>query len=89
MPGGIEGLFNIFEYDDDLKYNEELMQQDIEKYRLVTYEEYKDYVPYELFYDFNFEYLNISIAKGLITEEEIARQIEWYNRILEGGEFIQ
>lgn len=88
MSTSTPGIFNIFELDDNYMVDKELMKQDIEKYGLVTYEEYKDYVPYELFYDLNFEYLNISIAKGLITEEEIARQIEWYHQMIENGEII-
>ena len=88
MSTGTPGIYNIFELDDNYMVDKELMIQDIEKYGLVKYEEYKDYVPYDLFYDFNFEYLNISIAKGLITEEEIARQIEWYYQMIENGEII-
>lgn len=88
MSTSTPGIFNLFELDDNYMVDKELMKQDIEKYGLVTYEEYKDYVPYELFYDFNFEYLNISIAKGLINEEEIARQIEWYYQMIKNGEII-
>ena len=42
MPGGINGLFNYFEYGEGLKYDEEKMQADIEKYGLYTYEEFAD-----------------------------------------------
>ena len=88
MSTSTPGIYNIFELDDNYMVDKESMKQDIEKYGLVTYEEYKDYVTYELFYDFNFEYLNISIAKGLITEEEIVRQIEWYYQMIKNGEII-
>ncbi|MDY2902239.1 MAG: hypothetical protein SOU07_02185, partial [Bacilli bacterium] len=33
------GMVNFFEYDQNMKYNEELMRQDIEKYGLYTYED--------------------------------------------------
>lgn len=78
MPGGIEGLFNIFEYNSDLKYNEEKKQQDIEQYGLLTYDDFKDYVSYEIYESFPALYFNVSIAKGLLTWEQIMYYIERY-----------
>ena len=78
MPGGIEGLFNIFEYDDDLKYNEELMKQDIEKYGLYTYDDFKDYCSYEFYQAFPAEYLKVAVGKGYITFDEIIYLINRY-----------
>ena len=78
MPGGIEGLFNIFEYDDDLKYNEELMKQDIETYGLYTYDDFKDYCSYEFYQAFPAEYLKVSVGKGYITFDEIIYLINRY-----------
>ena len=43
MPGGISGLFNIFEVDaETLKYDEIAMQSDIEQFGLYTYDEFND-----------------------------------------------
>lgn len=78
MPGGIEGLFNIFEYDDDLKYNEELMKQDIEKYGLYTYDDFKDYCSYEFYQAFPAEYLKVAVGKGYIAFDEIIYLINRY-----------
>ena len=78
MPGGIEGLFNIFEYDDDLKYNEELMKQDIEKYGLYTYDDFKDYCSYEFYQAFPAKYLKVAVGKGYITFDEIIYLINRY-----------
>ena len=78
MPGGIEGLFNIFEYDDDLKYNEELMKQDIETYGLYKYEDFKDYCSYEFYRAFPAEYLKVAVGKGYITFDEIIYLINRY-----------
>lgn len=78
MPGGIDGIFNIFEYGEGLKYDESLMQQDIEKYGLMEYEALADYVPYEMFYAFNAKYFNVAIGKGLITFDEIISYVEKY-----------
>ena len=43
MPGGIEGLFNIFEYDSTLQYNQEKMEADIAMYGLLDYSYYEDF----------------------------------------------
>ena len=43
MPGGIEGLFNIFEVDPDtLMIDEESYASDIAEYGLYTYEEFAE-----------------------------------------------
>ena len=71
IPSGIEGLFNIFEYGEGLKYDEELMAADIETYGLLEYEALSDYVTEEVFNVFNGKYLAVSMGKGLITLEDI------------------
>ena len=79
MPGGIPGLFNIFEVDENLAYDKEKMAEDIATYGLFTYEDFKDYIPEELFNTiFPVKYLKVSIGKGLVTMEEIAYIIERY-----------
>ena len=81
MPGGIEGLFNIFEVDGEtLSYDEAAMAADIEEYGLFTYEEfYETYpIPEEIFEAFNGEYLKVAVGKGLITYERIGELIERY-----------
>ena len=78
MPGGITGLFNIFEYGDNLVYDAEKMQADIEKYGLYTYEDFADYVPIEAFYAVQGQYLKVSVGKGYVTYEEILAMIEKY-----------
>lgn len=80
MPGGIEGLFNIFEYGKDLKYDEKAKQADIDKYGLFTYDDFKDYMPYEAYCLFPAPYLKVSIGKGLITFDDILAYIERYDK---------
>ena len=81
-PYGIAGPVNYFDYDPDLKYNEEKMQADIEKYGLYTYEDFKDYMSEEAFNSSTAVYLKIAEAKGLITYDEIIVVI---NYLLEGS----
>ena len=82
MPGGITGLFNMFEYEPDtLKYNEEAKQKDIEKYGLFAYEDFKDYCSYEFYSAFPAPYLKVSIGKGLVTFDRIKYYIERYSKL--------
>ncbi|MDE5896209.1 MAG: hypothetical protein K2H43_00170, partial [Clostridia bacterium] len=74
MPGGIEGLFNIFEADSEtMRYDETLMAADIARYGLFTYEEFSALVPVseEMFEVFGGQYLKVALGKGLITEERL------------------
>ena len=73
------GMVNFFEYDQNMKYDEELMKQDIEKYGLYTYEDFEDYVSIEVFNAFPFKYFKVAVGKGLITYEDIIILIEYYN----------
>lgn len=78
MPAGIEGLFNFFEYDETLRYDQELMAQDIETYGLYTYDDFKEILPYEIYLLFPAPYLKVSVGKGYITFEHINYLIDFY-----------
>ena len=82
MPGGISGLFNIFEGDSEtMMYDTAAMAADIEEYGLFTYEELNAIVPVpEAIFDaVNGQYLKVSIGKGLITYEQIGELIDLYS----------
>ena len=78
MPGGITGLFNMFEFNEDMVIDKELMEQDIEKYGLYTYEDFEEYIPYEIYSLFPAPYLKVSVEKGIVTFEEIIGYIDRY-----------
>lgn len=82
IPGDITGLVNYFEYDSDLKYNEEAMARDIETYGLYTYEDFSDYISYEAYMSSPAVYLKVSVGKGMMTYEEI---IDVINYLLQGS----
>ena len=82
IPGNITGLVNYFEYDADLKYNEEAMQRDIEQYGLYTYDDFKDYISYEAYLSSPSVYLKVAVGKGMITYEQILDVIFY---LLEGS----
>ena len=78
IPGGITGLFNMFEYGDDLVYDAEKMQADIEEYGLFTYEDFEEFLPYEFYLAFPASYLKVSIGKGMMTFDDIFVYIEQF-----------
>ena len=91
MPGGISGMFNIFEVDaETMKYDEEQKQADIEEYGLFTYEEFAETYPVseEVFEAFNGQYLKVAMGKGLISAEELQSLIERYREFLSAIEQI-
>lgn len=72
----IKGLYNIFALDEDMKYDAQKMEEDIQKYGLFSYEDWKDFVSEEEFAAFNGAFLRVSIGKGLVTQDEIVGYIE-------------
>ncbi len=82
MPGGIAGLFNIFEADsENMRYDEDLFYRDIEIYGTYTYEEFAGLLPVteELFNAVNGQYLKVAIGKGLIDIQTLSEYTERYS----------
>ena len=69
---------NIFEINENYQIDQKLMEEDIEKYGLYTYEEWKDYLTEDEFMMFNGQYFKIAVGKGLTTEEHIIEAINIY-----------
>ena len=83
MPGGVGGLFNIFDVDPEtMTYDQEAMQRDIETYGLYTYEELNAICPLseDMFNAAGGAYLKISIGKGNLTEAELITMITRYSK---------
>ena len=86
MPGGVGGLFNIFEVDPEtMTYDPEAMQRDIETYGLYTYEEMNEIVPLplEMFEACGGAYLKISIGKGNMTIDDLIYMVNRYRPFFE------
>ena len=60
-----------YEIGNDMKYDQEKMQADIEKYGLYTYDDFAGLVTYEQFVAFGLENFKVSVGKGYITWDEI------------------
>lgn len=85
MPGGIGGLFNIFEVDlQTMSYDVKAMEADIQQYGLFTYEELSQLVaiPEELFEAVPCAYLKVAIGKGLITVDGLNAMFKTYMDLL-------
>ena len=84
MPGGITGLFNIFEYENEsLKYNIKKKNEDIKKYGLLDYSSFDKYLSKELYDKLPCKYMAISIGKGFISWNTIQSYIDrWAGRLL-------
>ena len=83
MPGGVGGLFNIFDVNPEtMTYDYEQMEKDIETYGLYTYEELNAVCPLseDMFIAAGGAYLKISIGKGNLTEEELFAMINRYSK---------
>lgn len=81
MPGGISGLFNIFEVDPDtMMYDREAMEADIAEYGLFTYEDFEGLISEEVFEAFNGKYLKVAIGKGILTWDDIFYLVERYSQ---------
>ena len=87
MPGGITGLFNYFEVDTEtIMYDKQAMEEDIEKYGLLSYEELSEFVDIseEMFDAVNGKYLNIALGKGLLTMDDVMAMAERYSGFVPG-----
>ena len=79
MDDVIDGMLNIFEVDPDtMKYDEEKMAADLQKYGEFTYEDFAEYIPEEVYIAFNGRYLKVAIGKGNLTWDDIYALIERY-----------
>ncbi len=68
---GVTGFINIFDYEEDLSYDDEKMAADIEKYGLFTYDDFSNVMSLEDYNKTPMPYFKVSIGKGYLTYEEI------------------
>ena len=80
MPGGIKGLFNIFDYGENLQYEQEAYNRDIEMYGLFEYEDLAPLGVTEIMFEaYAGKYLKVALGKGVLTEEYLAYLIDRYS----------
>lgn len=78
VAGDNDPFLNIFEINENLMYDQEQMQKDIEEYGLFTYDDFKDYITEDIYYAYQGQYLKVAISKGYTTFERILELIDKY-----------
>jgi len=79
MPGGIDGLFNIYDVNvNTMKYKPFKKFIDQVKYGTFSYKNFEDLIPEEAYYAFNGKDLKVAMGKGLITWEDIEKLVKRY-----------
>ena len=71
-----ENLYEAFEVDDNMTYDAEKMQADIEKYGLYTYEEFSQYLTKEQFEIWKIANMKVVVGKGWTTYEVIVEMLK-------------
>jgi hypothetical protein len=59
-----------FELGENMSFDEEKMAKDIDEYGLYNYEDFEDYISFELFEALNAKYLKVLVGKGLVALED-------------------
>lgn len=85
LEGGLDGLFNIFDYDSKtFAFDKRKMQADIQKYGLLSYKDFECFFPKEIYDLLPCKYLGVSIGKGLITWDIFESYVnKWKDQLIE------
>ena len=78
--GTVKMIANIFEYDDRMRYDAEKKKADIEAYGLAPIEkilEFDGFIESD-YVDYNLQYLNVAVGKGLTTWERIEALSDYF-----------
>ena len=84
----LTGFYNIFDYTDNMMYDQNQVELAIATYGLFTYEEWSDYVSLEVFNAINGQYFKLAVGNGSITYQQIYYFIDWYYSLIESGEIV-
>lgn len=78
-PPVIEGNFFMpFELGDDMKYDADQMNADIEKNGLYIYEDVADYMTEETFVALNGQYFKVAVEKGIVSFDNLMALIQQF-----------
>lgn len=73
-------LTNIFDYDENLKIDQEKKAQDIQKYGLYPFENFK-HMSKDTYDILGGQYLSVAFGKGLVTEEYFKSVEDYYSEV--------
>ncbi len=69
---------DMFEYDEDMRYDEAAMARDIAEYGLYGYEVFEDYISFATYEAFPLRYYKVAVEKGLCTFDDVMVLIRHY-----------
>ena len=81
--GNQSALFDIFDFDEDMKFDMEKKAEEIERYGLYSYEDFADHYTKEEFdYLLNYiesqsQFFKITLAKGRVAKEDIIKLFDF------------
>lgn len=84
----LEGIYNIFPYGSNYKYDENEVRRLIKKYGLFKFEDFKNVIQEKVFIDFGFKYFKIAIGEGLLKKEQLNFYINWLYQLIDAGEAV-
>lgn len=82
----LEGIYNIFEYDDNHNFDLAKMNEDIERYGLYTYDDFRTVIDEKKFIDLGFKYFKVAIGKGILSDTVLDYYIYWFYECIENGQ---
>ena len=74
----LDGFVNIFKLDENMKYDQKEMEENINKYGLSNISDFLELADEELIIKFAYQYVGIAIAQGKLSTEEIRWLIETF-----------
>ena len=78
MPDDIDGMFDMYEYYDNLQIKQDALNEIISQYGLWTYDNFKDYAPEYAFEIMNFKYIKAALLSGSMTVEKVNHLLACY-----------
>lgn len=73
-------VVDIFEYDENMRYDTAALERDIAEYGLYSYEELQYFITPEEYTYFPFMYYKIAVGKGLYTEQQLIGVVDLYHQ---------
>ena len=82
ITSGLPGFYNFYEFGENYTYDNESMINDIATYGQYTYDDWSDYITYDIFVAFNFANVKANVEKGYASKEQIIGFIQWFYELI-------
>lgn len=84
----LHGIYNIFSYDENLKFNKNDVEDSVKKYGMYSPSDFKNLFDEALFEAYGFKYFKIAIGKEILTYEILMYYVQWLKSCMENGEAV-